>query len=105
GIAEWLHERVRSELALGDDQGRRYSWGYPACPEQEQHVPVFEMLGAENIGLSLSHGFAVEPEQSTVAIVAHHPQASYFGMPSGRNPPRAGVEEPAAEPEASATTQ
>jgi 5-methyltetrahydrofolate--homocysteine methyltransferase len=93
GIAEWLHERVRSELRMSEDQGRRYSWGYPACPEQEQHVPVFKMLGAENIGLSLSHGFAVEPEQSTVAIVAHHPQASYFGMRSGRIPPdRAGAE-------------
>jgi 5-methyltetrahydrofolate--homocysteine methyltransferase len=50
------------------------------------------MLGAESIGLSLSHGFAVEPEQSTVAIVAHHQQASYFGMRSGRIPPdRAGA--------------
>jgi 5-methyltetrahydrofolate--homocysteine methyltransferase len=85
------------------DQGRRYSWGYPACPEQEQHVPVFKMLDAESIGLTLSHGFAVEPEQSTIAIVAHHPQASYFGMKSGRIPPdRTGAEtadeaEPAAE--------
>jgi 5-methyltetrahydrofolate--homocysteine methyltransferase len=92
GIAEWLHERVRSELGMAPDQGRRYSWGYPACPEQEQHGPVFKMLGAESIGLSLSHGFAVEPEQSTVAIVAHHQQASYFGMRSGRIPPdRAGA--------------
>src|SRR3954454_15716869 len=87
GIAEWVHERVRTELGLGPDQGRRYSWGYPACPDQEQHVPVFRMLGAESIGLSLSHGWAVEPEQSTVAIVAHHPQATYFGMKSGRIPP------------------
>jgi 5-methyltetrahydrofolate--homocysteine methyltransferase len=104
GIAEWLHERVRTEFGLGPDQGRRYSWGYPACPDQEQHVPVFKLLNAESIGLSLSHGFAVEPEQSTVAIVAHHPQASYFGMRSGRIPPdRSGAEtadaaEPAAEP-------
>jgi 5-methyltetrahydrofolate--homocysteine methyltransferase len=87
GIAEWVHERVRTELGLEPEQGRRYSWGYPACPDQEQHVPVFRMLGAEAIGLSLSHGFAVEPEQSTVAIVAHHPQATYFGMKSGRIPP------------------
>src|SRR4051794_7999934 len=87
GIAEWVHERVRTELGLVPDQGRRYSWGYPACPDQEQHVPVFKLLGAESIGLSLSHGFAVEPEQSTVAIVAPHPQASYYGMKSGRIPP------------------
>jgi len=104
GTAEWLHQRVRAELGLDTDQGRRYSWGYPACPEQEQHVPVFKLLGAESIGLLLSHGFAVEPEQSTVAIVAHHPQASYFGMRSGRIPPdRADAQtadevEPAAEP-------
>src|SRR6185312_4568526 len=97
GIAEWVHERVRAELGLVPDQGRRYSWGYPACPDQEQHVPVFKMLGAESIGLSLSHGFAVEPEQSTVAIVAHHPQASYYGMKSGRIPPdRSSAAEPAA---------
>jgi 5-methyltetrahydrofolate--homocysteine methyltransferase len=87
GTAEWLHQRVRDELGITPEQGRRYSWGYPACPEQEQHVPVFKLLNAESIGLSLSHGFAVEPEQSTVAIVAHHPQASYFGMRSGRIPP------------------
>jgi 5-methyltetrahydrofolate--homocysteine methyltransferase len=97
GIAEWVHERVRTELGLVPDQGRRYSWGYPACPDQEQHVPVFKLLGAESIGLTLSHGFAVEPEQSTVAIVAHHPQASYYGMRSGRIPPdRASSAQPAA---------
>ncbi len=87
GVAEWLHERVRRELGVEPGVGRRYSWGYPACPDQEQHVPVFELLGAESIGLSLSGGYAVEPEQSTVAIVAHHPQATYFGMRSGRIPP------------------
>ena len=95
GIAEWLNERVRNELGIAADQGRRYSWGYPACPDQEQHVPVFRMLGAESIGLTLSHGFAVEPEQSTVAIVSHHPQASYFGMKSGRIPPDRPAPEPA----------
>jgi 5-methyltetrahydrofolate--homocysteine methyltransferase len=82
-----VHERVRTELGLEPEQGRRYSWGYPACPDQEQHEPVFRMLGAESIGLSLSEGWAVEPEQSTVAIVAHHPQGTYFGMKSGRIPP------------------
>jgi 5-methyltetrahydrofolate--homocysteine methyltransferase len=83
GTAEWLHSQVRSELGIEPDQGRRYSWGYPACPDQSEHVKVFELLGASGIGLSLSGGFAVEPEQSTVAIVAHHPQAVYFGMSSG----------------------
>jgi 5-methyltetrahydrofolate--homocysteine methyltransferase len=83
GLAEWLHARVRSELGIERDQGRRYSWGYPACPDQAEHEKVFRLLDAPAIGLALSDGFAVEPEQSTAAIVAHHPQAVYFGMKSG----------------------
>ncbi|MBA2522548.1 MAG: methionine synthase, partial [Solirubrobacterales bacterium] len=83
GIAEWLHARVRTELGIEAGRGRRYSWGYPACPDQSEHVKVFDLLDAQRIGLSLSGGYAVEPEQSTVAIVAHHPQATYFGMKSG----------------------
>jgi 5-methyltetrahydrofolate--homocysteine methyltransferase len=83
GLAEWLHAHVREGLGIGLDQGRRYSWGYPACPEQSEHEKVFRLLDAQSIGLRLSGGYAVEPEQSTVAIVAHHPQAVYFGMKSG----------------------
>ena len=83
GMAEWLHARVRADLAIAPDQGRRYSWGYPACPEQSEHEKVFRLLDAPSIGLRLSGGYAVEPEQSTLAIVAHHPQAVYFGMKSG----------------------
>jgi len=83
GLAEWVHAQVRAELEIEPDQGRRYSWGYPACPDQSEHEKVFALLGAESIGLRLSEGWAVEPEQSTVAIVAHHPQAVYFGMKSG----------------------
>jgi 5-methyltetrahydrofolate--homocysteine methyltransferase len=83
GLAEWLHSRVRSDLGIDEAQGRRYSWGYPACPDQSEHTKVFSLLRAEEIGLSLSGGYAVEPEQSTVAIVCHHPQAVYFGMKSG----------------------
>jgi 5-methyltetrahydrofolate--homocysteine methyltransferase len=83
GLAEWLHSSVRDDLGIGRDQGRRYSWGYPACPEQSEHEKVFRLLDAQSIGLHLSGGYAVEPEQSTVAIVAHHPQAVYFGMKSG----------------------
>jgi 5-methyltetrahydrofolate--homocysteine methyltransferase len=83
GIAEWLHARVRADLGIDTDQGRRYSWGYPACPDQSEHEKVFRLLDAPAIGLSLSGGHAVEPEQSTLAIVAHHPQAVYFGMKSG----------------------
>ena len=83
GLAEWLHAEVRSELGIDLDQGRRYSWGYPACPDQSEHEKVWRLLGLENIGMTLSDGYAVTPEQSTVAIIAHHPQAVYFGMKSG----------------------
>src|SRR6202020_1895546 len=86
GMAEWMHARVRRELGIGPAQGRRYSWGYPSCPEQSELEKVFRLLDAPSIGLRLSGGYAVEPEQSTLAIVAHHPQAVYFGMKSGMLP-------------------
>ncbi|MGI8714355.1 MAG: homocysteine S-methyltransferase family protein [Solirubrobacteraceae bacterium] len=86
GMAEWLHGRVRSELGIAPTQGRRYSWGYPSCPEQSELTKVFALLDAPSIGLRLSGGYAVEPEQSTLAIVAHHPEAIYFGMKSGTLP-------------------
>ena len=86
GMAEWLHAHARSQLGAEPTQGRRYSWGYPACPEQSEHEKVFRLLDAPSIGLRLSGGYAVEPEQSTLAIVAHHPQAVYFGMKSGSLP-------------------
>jgi 5-methyltetrahydrofolate--homocysteine methyltransferase len=86
GMAEWLHARVRSELGVAPTQGRRYSWGYPACPEQSEHEKVFRLLGAPSIGLRLSGGYAIEPEQSTLAIIAHHLEAVYFGMKSGQLP-------------------
>ena len=86
GMAEWMHSRIRDDLGIEPTQGRRYSWGYPACPEQSEHEKVFRLLDAPQIGLHLSGGFAVEPEQSTLAIVAHHPDAVYFGMKSGSLP-------------------
>jgi 5-methyltetrahydrofolate--homocysteine methyltransferase len=82
-MAEWVHARARRDLGIDLDEGRRYSWGYPACPDQSEHTKVFDLLDAESIGMRLSGGFAVEPEQSTVAIVSHHPQSVYFGMRSG----------------------
>jgi 5-methyltetrahydrofolate--homocysteine methyltransferase len=93
GLAEWLHASVRRDLGIDLDQGRRYSWGYPACPDQSEHEKVFGLLDAPSIGLALSDGFAVEPEQSTLAIVAHHPQAVYFGMKSGFIPKRKAPDE------------
>jgi 5-methyltetrahydrofolate--homocysteine methyltransferase len=83
GLAEWLHSEVRGDLGIERNQGRRYSWGYPACPDQSEHEKVWRLLDLEQIGMTLSGGHAVMPEQSTVAIVAHHPQAVYFGMKSG----------------------
>jgi 5-methyltetrahydrofolate--homocysteine methyltransferase len=84
GMAEWLHARVRADLGIPATQGRRYSWGYPAVPDQSEHEKVYRLLDAPSIGLRLSGGYAVEPEQSTLALVAHHPQAVYFGMRNGR---------------------
>jgi 5-methyltetrahydrofolate--homocysteine methyltransferase len=84
GMAEWMHAKIRADYGIAPTQGRRWAWGYPACPEQSEHEKLFRVLSAESIGLSLSGGFAVEPEQSTVAITSHHPQAVYFGMKSGR---------------------
>jgi len=98
GLAEWLHALVRAELGLERGQGRRYSWGYPACPEQSEHEKVFRLLDAPSIGLRLSGGFALEPEQSTLAIVAHHPQAVYFGMKSGKLPKDSSPDQIIADP-------
>jgi 5-methyltetrahydrofolate--homocysteine methyltransferase len=84
GLAEWLHWRVRELLGIDAAQGRRYSWGYPAVPEQSEHLKVQELLGLERVGMSISDGYAPEPEQSTLALVAHHPQAIYFGTRQGQ---------------------
>ncbi|HEX5308403.1 MAG TPA: homocysteine S-methyltransferase family protein [Solirubrobacteraceae bacterium] len=84
GLAEWLHAKAREMLAIPATQGRRYSWGYPAVPEQSEHLKVEQLLGLERIGMEISDGYAPIPEQSTLALVAHHPQAIYFGTRQGR---------------------
>ena len=84
GLAEWLHWKAREMLAIPSTQGRRYSWGYPAVPEQAEHLKVEKLLGLEQIGMTISDGYAPIPEQSTLALVAHHPQAIYFGTRQGR---------------------
>jgi 5-methyltetrahydrofolate--homocysteine methyltransferase len=68
-------------------QGRRYSWGYPAVPEQSEHLKVEKLLDLSQIGMTITDGYAPNPEQSTLALVAHHPQAVYFGTRQGRLPP------------------
>ncbi len=84
GLAEWLHWKVREMLSIPSTQGRRYSWGYPAVPEQSEHLKVEKLLGLEQIGMEISDGYAPIPEQSTLALIAHHPQAIYFGTRQGR---------------------
>jgi len=84
GLAEWLHAKVRDDLGAAPGQGRRYSWGYPAVPDQAEHRKVDALLHLSQIGMTISDGYAPEPEQSTLALVAHHPQAFYFGMKQGR---------------------
>ncbi len=84
GLAEWLHWRVRVMLSIDAAQGRRYSWGYPAVPEQSEHLKVEKLLDLKQIGMTITDGYAPEPEQSTLALIAHHPQAIYFGTRQGR---------------------
>ena len=84
GLAEWLHWRVRNDLGIDVRQGRRYSWGYPAVPDQSEHLKVEKLLELEQIGMAISDGYAPIPEQSTLALVSHHPQAGYYGMRNGR---------------------
>ena len=83
-LAEWTHRRVRRELGLAEQTGKRYSWGYPACPDIEQHGQIFQLLpAAEALGMDLTPAFQLMPEQSTAAIVAHHPEAKYYAVRSG----------------------
>jgi 5-methyltetrahydrofolate--homocysteine methyltransferase len=84
GLAEWLHWRARGMLGIPDARGRRYSWGYPAVPEQSEHLKVEKLLDLAQIGMTITEGYAPNPEQSTLALIAHHPQAIYFGTRQGR---------------------
>jgi 5-methyltetrahydrofolate--homocysteine methyltransferase len=77
-MAEYVHDRVRRELAIPSNQGRRYSWGYPACPDLEEHEKLFRILPGEQIGVSLTEAWQFVPEQSTAALVVHHPEAKYY---------------------------
>jgi 5-methyltetrahydrofolate--homocysteine methyltransferase len=90
-LAEYWHSRVRGELGLGTEdpgsledilkvkfRGCRYSFGYPACPNLEDRATVMRLLQPERIGVTLSEEFQLAPEQSTDALIAHHPEARYF---------------------------
>jgi 5-methyltetrahydrofolate--homocysteine methyltransferase len=80
-MAEWIHRRIRKEWDLPIGQGKRYSPGYPACPEQSDQAKYFRLLDAQKaIGISLTEAFMMVPEQSTSAIVVHHPDCEYFAV-------------------------
>jgi 5-methyltetrahydrofolate--homocysteine methyltransferase len=83
--AEYLHRHIRRELGLAPDQGKRYSWGYPAIPDLADHRKVFDLLPAETeLGMSLTAAYQLVPEQSTAAIIVHHTQAKYFNIGESR---------------------
>jgi 5-methyltetrahydrofolate--homocysteine methyltransferase len=80
-MADYVNARVRRELDLPDDQGKRYSWGYPAIPELADHERVFRLLSVTDaIGVTLTESYQLVPEQSTAAIVVPHPDAVYFAV-------------------------
>ena len=83
--ADYLHAHIRRELGLENERGKRYSWGYPAIPELEDHRKVFDLLPAESaLGMTLTPAYQLVPEQSTAAIIVHHPDAKYFDVGTSR---------------------
>jgi 5-methyltetrahydrofolate--homocysteine methyltransferase len=83
--AEYVHGHIRRELGLTEERGKRYSWGYPAIPELEDHRKVFDLLPVEKeLGMTLSSAYQLIPEQSTAAIIVHHPQATYYNVGDSR---------------------
>ncbi|RNC82140.1 MAG: methionine synthase [Phycisphaera sp.] len=92
-LAEMWHKRIRQELGIGADdsptmkglftqkyQGSRYSFGYPACPDMSDQEILFRLLEPERIGCHLTENWQIDPEQSTSAIIVHHPEAKYFNV-------------------------
>jgi len=103
GAAEWLHARLRAAWGFPDPpelsrkelfqaryRGKRYSFGYPACPDLEQQAKLFRLLRPEEIGVQLTEGFMMEPEASVSALVFHHPDAAYFSVGVGEADDAAG---------------
>jgi 5-methyltetrahydrofolate--homocysteine methyltransferase len=96
GYAEWLHAKIRSQWGVPDPidmtmlerfqakyVGKRYSFGYPACPRLDDQRILFDVLRPEEIGMQLTEGFMMEPEASVSAIAFHHPEACYFSVGKG----------------------
>ena len=91
--SEWLHRRIREDWGFPDPptttmherftsryHGKRYSFGYPACPRLEDQQGIFDLLGPEEIGVQLTEGFMMDPEATVSALVFHHPDCAYFGV-------------------------
>ena len=92
-MAEYVHKRIRGELGFGHEderdmhrllkqgyRGSRYSFGYPACPNMADQRPLLDLLGADRVGLVMDEHDQLHPEQSTAAVIVHHPQAKYFSV-------------------------
>ncbi|VTT98197.1 methionine synthase : 5-methyltetrahydrofolate--homocysteine S-methyltransferase OS=Gloeobacter violaceus (strain PCC 7421) GN=metH PE=4 SV=1: S-methyl_trans: Pterin_bind: B12-binding_2: B12-binding: Met_synt_B12 [Gemmataceae bacterium] len=92
-LAELFHKQLRAEWGIGGDdaaevrklfkghyRGRRYAFGYPACPNLEDQAPLFALIDPTRVGITLTDTFQLEPEQSTTAVVVHHPKAKYFNV-------------------------
>jgi 5-methyltetrahydrofolate--homocysteine methyltransferase len=96
GCAEWLHRRMREDWGFPDPaemtmaqrftsryRGKRYSFGYPACPDLEDQASIWKLLKPEEIGVQLTEGFMMDPEASVSAVVFHHPDCTYFSVGDG----------------------
>ncbi len=92
-LAEFWHKRIRQELGIGNEdsprvkdlftqkyRGSRYSFGYPACPDMSDQEKLFRLLDPSRIGCELTDNWQIDPEQSTSAIIVHHPEAKYFNV-------------------------
>jgi 5-methyltetrahydrofolate--homocysteine methyltransferase len=93
GCAEWLHRRIREDWGFPDPpememaqrftsryRGKRYSFGYPACPDLDDQAPLWKLLRPEEIGVQLTEGMMMDPEASVSAMVFHHPDCTYFSV-------------------------
>ena len=93
GCAEWLHRRIREDWGFPDPpgmtiaqrftsryRGKRYSFGYPACPNLEDQAGIWKLLKPDEIGVQLTEGFMMDPEASVSALVFHHPDCAYFSV-------------------------
>lgn len=83
-LAEVAHRHIKAELGMGPGQGKRYSWGYPAVPDLDDHAKLFGLMPiAQMLGMTLTDAFQLVPEQSTLAMVLHHSEAKYYAINAG----------------------